>query len=92
MTYSVLRGGHAPGHLRDAFVGWLDEPTRTEVEVGWDGERRTVSWLLGQLWNCTDILPSIVREQVNCLLYGEPDDFRNTYAAAVRRLKAELFG
>ena len=89
MSYQPNRGGHAPGHLREAFVEWLDDPQQTEVVVGWNEERRRLSWLVGQLWNCTDILPSDVREQVNSLLLGEPNDFRNTYAAAVRRLKGE---
>ena len=90
MPFQPERGGHAPGHLREAFVEWLDDPEQTEVVVGGNEEQRPLSWLIGQLWNCTDILPSDVREQVNNLLTGEPDGFRNTYAAAVRRLKGEF--
>lgn len=84
--------GHAPGHLRTAFEVWLDDPTQAQVEVGWHGERHTVDWLFEQLSNCTDVLPALIRERVNRLLAGEPDDFRNTYGAAVQRLSEEALG
>ena len=90
MSFPNNRGGHAPGHLREAFEEWLDDPAQTDVVVGWNEERRPLSWLFDQLWCSEDILPSLAREQVNSLLRGEPNDFRNTYGAAVRRLKGEL--
>ncbi len=54
MRYKPNRGGHAPGHLRDAFVESLytDDPN---IEV--DDTQRSVEWLCGQLWNCSDIMP-----------------------------------
>jgi transcriptional regulator with XRE-family HTH domain len=93
--YQPGRGGHAPGHLREAFLDWLDEyielppeeTTPPPVEIS--GEPRPVSWLFGQLWNCTDVLPRAAFEMVNEILEAEqaaPID-RQTYAAAVRALK-----
>lgn len=51
-----------------------------EQQNTWDhmtGEQRA-DWLCGQLWNCNDILPSLVA--------SEFDLQRNTYAALVRYL------
>jgi transcriptional regulator with XRE-family HTH domain len=98
--YQPGRGGHAPGHLREAFVDWLDVyvefPTETTalptVEI--DDEQRPVSWLFGQLWNCTDVLPSQAFEMVNDILertHTATID-RRTYAAAVRALKPLIVG
>jgi len=93
--YHPGRGGHAPGHLREAFLDWLDvyvemtpeETTPPPVEIS--GEMRPISWLLGQLWNCADILPRHAFETVNEILAGThmPEIDRQTYAAAVRALK-----
>jgi transcriptional regulator with XRE-family HTH domain len=93
--YEPARGGHAPGHLRDAFLAWLqacialpgDATMPTTIEVG--DEQRPVSWLFGQLWNCTDTLPRWEFDQVNDWLTSEgmPAIDRQTYAAAVRALK-----
>ena len=54
MRYKPNRGGHAPGHLRDAFA----EAVETERAVELDGIMRSPHWLAGQLWNCTDVMPS----------------------------------
>ncbi len=61
MKYRADRGGHAPGHLRDPLCEYLDNVgpivnAGDEVVVGDFEERRTVRWLIGQLWNCTDTL------------------------------------
>lgn len=95
MRYNAARGGHAPGHLRDAFVEWLEaswysgdaSPSLNDDVSGyvddWHGNTWTVRKLLGHLWNCTDILPGAI--------YRELDfDSMQTYAAAVRMIKAEL--
>jgi hypothetical protein len=42
-------------------------------------------WLLGQLWDCRDIMPVDLRAQVADLTEGEPF----TYGQAVRALKAQ---
>lgn len=93
--YQAARGGHAPGHLRDAFLAWLEEsmelpaeaPLPPTVEI--NEEPRPISWLFGQLWNCSDVLPSQARDSVNDILESEnaPAFDRQTYAAAVRALK-----
>ena len=87
--FDPSRGGHAPGHLRDAFLGHLDEigyrfpdpDAEIEVEVGYEPRRVPLRWLLGQLWNCTDTLPGEYRDLLQ--LPG-----RGTYAAAVRHIVA----
>jgi hypothetical protein len=82
VSYDPRRGGHAPGHLRDAFLEWLDtgESTHTVVVLG---EHRSLNWLCGQLWNCTDVLPGS-----ECDLLDLPQG--STYAQAVQKVAAEL--
>jgi hypothetical protein len=55
-SYHPNRGGHAPGHLREALQEWIDEGATPTIEV--DGKKRSDDWLLGQLWNCTDVMPA----------------------------------
>jgi transcriptional regulator with XRE-family HTH domain len=93
--YNPGRGGHAPGHLREAFLAWLeacgeleaDAPPPFVVEVG--DREQPISWLFGQLWNCTDALPRAEFDQVNDWLVseGQAPISMQTYAAAVRALK-----
>jgi hypothetical protein len=88
--YNPARGGHAPGHLRDAFEEWAydtDSPSgdaalRQEV-VMHNGHMRTLDWLIGRLWNCTDIMPGSLCDQLD-LLTG------STYAQGVRSVKEYL--
>ena len=58
---------HAPGHLRDAFCElvegqesvadtFYDHRTRARLESMSADEQ--LWWLSGQLWKCTDVLPS----------------------------------
>ena len=82
MTYQANKGGHAPGHLREALTDYLettDQETKT-VEV--DGEEKPLSWLIGQLWNCTDVMPA---SSCDCLDIHHG----STYAQAVRKLRNE---
>ena len=81
MYYKPNRGGHAPGFLRYAFQEWVSDQENETVII--DDEEKPLQWLLGQLWNCTDILPS-----GDCSLLDIPCG--STYAQAVRRVK--LFG
>lgn len=66
MRYDPRRGGHAPGHLRDAFCDWVEAGMRDD-EVGagvlYEGPR-PLRWLLGQLHNCSDILPTWVADEL----------------------------
>jgi len=82
--YNPARGGHAPGHLRDAFCDWRQFPCDLDdlVSIGDYGDRRPVRWLLGRLWNCTDIMPGDVCSDLD-LASG------STYAQGVREVARE---
>ena len=75
--FNPARGGHAPGHLRDWFINYVETGELDEemVEQG-----RTLRWLFGQLWNCSDIMPGIDCDELD-LPRG------STYARAVRSLR-----
>ena len=77
MTFVASQGGHAPSHLREAFQDWIEDCSGT---VTVDDASRPKDWLLGQLWNCTDILPGDA-----CWILGLRPG--STYAQAVRALK-----
>src|SRR5690242_7284535 len=98
--YGAARGGHAPGHLRDAFIQCIEDPSaepwysalkseddvlnfrNAAMNVRWNGmtaEERG-RWLTGQLWNCTDVMPGSMCDDLN-LLRG------STYAVAARKLR-----
>lgn len=72
---------HKPGHLREELQEWLDsDMPASEFKVDHNGQDRNLDWLLGQLWNCTDVLPAGYCDQL-----GLPKG--STYAQAVRRMK-----
>jgi hypothetical protein len=80
MGYMPNLGGHAPGHLRDAFLEYLDGDLESEVvTIGYEGKVMPLRWLLGQLWNCTDTLPGEYCAELE-LTPG------STYAQAVRKI------
>ena len=84
MKYKANRGGHAPGHLRDALVEWLDTDSESDTIVVGEQERAvSLRWLIGQLWNCTDILP---HEYCATLELRQG----STYAQAVRKIASEV--
>lgn len=89
MRYNASRGGHAPGHIRDAFEETcLSQNCSLEMDVtdfvdDWHGRRWTLRSLLGQLWNCTDIVPWEI-----CCDLDLPSG--STYAQAVRDMKRRL--
>lgn len=81
--FNPARGGHAPGHLRD----WFNELVNDECD---DFNRPPLSLrrLCGLLWNCTDVMPSSLRDEVrgqydNWELYPEP----MTYAQGARMIR-----
>jgi hypothetical protein len=78
--FNAGRGGHAPGHLREAFWEWAEADQAVTVTV--DETERPVAWLFGQLWNCSDVMPGAGCDDLD-LPRG------STYAQAVRRLKVE---
>lgn len=93
MTYDAFKGGHAPGHVRDAFESsaietCLFQNCSLETDVtdyidDWNGRRWTLRSLLGQLWNCTDIVPWEI-----CCDLDLPSG--STYAQAMRDMKRRL--
>ncbi len=85
-TFNPARGGHAPGHIRDAFLTAIEIRYKQRggdpvVPVGYDDTPVPLSRLCGLLWNCTDILPG---EDCNLLDIGPG----STYAIASRKLRA----
>jgi hypothetical protein len=87
------KGGHAPGHIRDAFgdamfafMDWdrkTPEPT-VDVEIHHEPRKMTISQVCGLVWNCSDILPGRFIDWIAeaCGL----ERMRNTYAAAARAI------
>ena len=75
----TARGGHAPGHLRDWFVLFVETGNRDAEMVE---QNRSTAWLFGQLWNCTDIMPSDLCTEVD-LPVG------STYACGAREMKRQ---
>jgi hypothetical protein len=92
-AYRHRKGGHYPGHLRDAFIGGIEaycdwepgtpEPT-VAVEFGHVPRQMTLSELCGVMWSCSDFLPGHEVGQ----LEGCGIELRtHTYAAAARAMK-----
>jgi len=80
--YDASRGGHAPGHLREAFCELIETGKMPDIDFWWDGQARMFEWLRGQLWNCSDIMPSGL-----CMDLDLPQG--STYARAVRSLQKD---
>jgi transcriptional regulator with XRE-family HTH domain len=70
-------GGHAPGHLRDWFMNYIEEG---EIDEEMQEKGLTVDWLCGQLWNCSDIMPSGLCQELDLPL-------GSTYARGARALR-----
>jgi hypothetical protein len=65
---------HAPGHMRDAFTRWIEDGV---PDI--DGVPVSHRLVIGQLWNCTDIMPSALCNELEM-------ELGSNYAQAVRRL------
>jgi hypothetical protein len=97
--FNPSRGGHAPGQLRDALLEALEGPDpwwnnlerdffSGRQQAAWDcmSPKQRGRWLIGQLWNCNDVLPGSVRSEMS-------DNFDVsvfTYSSLVRLLANEL--
>jgi hypothetical protein len=87
-----LRGGHAPGHVRDAFRAaieafyhWNDgepEPTVT-FEINYEPVEIPISKACGLVWNCADILPG---SDFTILEWCRIESESRTYAAAAHAM------
>jgi hypothetical protein len=58
---SHVVSGHAKGHLREAFLDALEGLPREPCDADL-GELRTAA---GRLWNCTDVLPGHVCDDLD---------------------------
>lgn len=91
-----LRNGHAPGHIRsafldavDAYTDWSDgepEPS-VEVEIHYEPRAVPIGRVCSMLWNCTDIIPGSAFDE---LTGNGLDVGRRTYAACARAMKAKI--
>ena len=79
--------GHAPGHIRGALGDAFD--TDDEWWMSFDTPKQALM-LLGKLWNCTDIVPGLLRVEIAEWLDDERLLHGCTYAQAARALKEGL--
>lgn len=91
-----LRNGHAPGHLREAFVvvveamlegGDENEPIFWDprTQARWESMplHKKARWISGRLWHCTDIMPWQLCDTLG-LRHG------STYARGARLIREML--
>lgn len=98
VRYQPRLGGHAPGHLRDAFEAaveayesWNDGEPEPIVKVGYDETPMTISKICGLVWNCSDIMPWMLCRDIDDLLpSGHECGARSTYAQGARHMKAMI--
>ena len=77
---------HAPEHLRQAFAEWVHagmDHHAIPADFFLEGEERPIPWLFGQLWECTDTMPSELCSDLHM-------SAGSTYAQAARREKPVL--
>ena len=95
--------GHAGEHLRVPLLNAFDvcggDKWYKHLDMGFYDERhnlwwqqlspeRRAEWLLGQLWNCTDVLPGIYHNEITD---RDPEGRHNfTYGVLARLLAQEL--
>lgn len=94
--FNAARGGHAPGHLRNALIAalessehWCDYLSLSFFDLAqqerWNRSSSVAraNWVLGQLWNCDDYVPGSICRKTR---------FRraSTFARLARRLKSQL--
>lgn len=95
-----LRNGHAPGHVRDtacdAFQAWMDwdgtspEPT-VEYEIKYVAHRIPISRACGLVWNCNDILPRSVYDDLQSNLKQVGHTVRRqTYSACAQAILSSI--
>ena len=78
---------HSPGHIREAFIDWVDEGMPAEVPAEGpehffhDNKPRSARLLVGKLWRCTDIMSSELCAELDMPI-------GSTYAGAVQQIAA----
>jgi hypothetical protein len=93
-SYHAGRGGHAPGHIRDAFddaieayQSWEDGEPEPCVEIS--DTTIPITRVFHWLHNCNDIMPSTMCRRVDDLLpWLETCRQGSTYAMGARKLLA----
>jgi len=93
--FDASRGGHAPGHIREMFEQMFDgyDWEKDEGEIFYhDGKMVSPQWVIGQLWNCTDIMPSSLCAATRdfCDDYDKDLMQGSTYAQGARFLKDNI--
>lgn len=76
---SLPSAGHAGGHLRDAFAALVENGTVPE-DADHRGRALTPLRVTGLLWNCTDVMPRSLCEELDV-----PQG--STYAQGARRYR-----
>jgi len=82
--FNASRGGHTPGHLREAFIDFVEEG-EINTDSFDDPSQAELSYVTGQLWNCTDVMPGDVCDYLD-LPHG------STFARGARELRAQHEG
>jgi hypothetical protein len=91
-SYSQARGGHALGDVREAFgdavgafAAWQDGAPEPSIDVR--GQSLTIRQVCGLLWNCSDIAPGMLFDEVCDLVgFGDNPPRRRTYGCCARTL------
>jgi hypothetical protein len=82
---------HYQGHLRDAFLAWLEDgmPEVTMVEVDYEMVAWPAQRLLGRMVHCTDTVPAeSVREATEGMLRPPRRQTHGALAQALLRERA----
>jgi hypothetical protein len=76
-------GGHAPGDLREAFCEAVESRSGTDPDplLMLRGQYLRLSQIAGAPWNCTDMMPSGVCNDIGVRLGG-------SYAIGARYIRA----
>jgi hypothetical protein len=78
---------HYPGHIREAFLDWIDEgyPPIARVEVNYEEQAWPARRLMRRMLRCSDVMPSAAYRQVR-QDFGLNRMTSQTYAAVARNL------
>lgn len=95
MPYSVLRGGHAPGYLRDDFETDIWEFIESECDEAGESEEfdeliRRLHKMTGTLWNCSDITSKTLEFAFERLDLPEDPEGRPPYGGSYARVSRIL--
>jgi hypothetical protein len=79
---------HYPGHLREAFLDWVEDgcPPTAVVEVEHEPVTMPADTFLYRMMRCSDVLPEYGRELVHAALDDDDDADVWSYAQAARLL------